>query len=495
MVIEKQEDLAGLPKTVIDGGAEAAKKSGQEGKWVFTVQKPSMIPFLQYAQNRALREKILKGYISRGDHNNEFDNKAIVSKIAALRVERANLLGYQTHADFALERSMAKDPKAVYELLNKLWEPALKVARKERDDMQELARNEGATFKLEAWDWWYYAEKVRKARFDLDETELRPYFLLDNVRQGAFDVAGKLYGIQFVERKDIPKYHEEVKVFEVKRNDGSHVGILFTDYFPRAGKRAGAWMSYFRKQERLDAKMITPIIYNVGNFSRPSGDMPALLSYDEVETLFHEFGHALHGLLSNCTYGSLSGTSVPRDFVELPSQIMENWVAEPEVLRSFARHYKTGEPIPQALIDKVKKSGTFNQGFATVEYLSAAFLDMDWHTLTATDIQDASAFEAKSLSAINLIPEIVVRYRSPYFSHIFSGGYSSGYYSYIWAEVLDADAFQLFKEKGLFDQATATSFRENILEKGGSDDAMKLYEKFRGKKPTIEPLLKKRGLM
>jgi peptidyl-dipeptidase Dcp len=495
MVVENKEDLAGLPNAVIDAAAELAKKSNLGGKWMFTVQKPSMIPFLQYANNRSLREKLYRGYTSRGDHNNEFDNKTILSKIAALRLERANLLGYKTHADFVLEQSMAKNPAAVYELVRKLWEPALKVATKERNDMQAMINKEGGTFRLESWDWWYYAEKVRKERFDLDENELRPYFQVDNVRKGAFDVAGKLYGIQFVERTDIPKYLDEVKVFEVKRTDGTHVGILYTDYYPRPGKRAGAWMSYFRKQERIDGQMITPIVYNVGNFSRPTGDKPALLSFEEVETMFHEFGHALHGLLSNCTYAGLSGTSVPRDFVELPSQIMENWASEPEVLRSYARHYKTGDPIPQTLIDKIKKSGTFNQGFATVEYLAASFLDMDWHTLRTQELQEANSFEKKSLDAIGLIPEIVSRYRSPYFSHIFSGGYSSGYYSYIWAEVLDADAFQVFKEKGLFDPATAKSFRENILEKGGTDEAMKLYEKFRGRKPSIEPLLKKRGLM
>ena len=492
LVIDKKEDLAGLPQTVIDGASDLAKKSKLEGKWVFSLQKPSMVPFLQYSTNRALREKIFKGYIMRGDQNNEFDNKVIVSKIAALRVERANLLGYKTHADFVLERNMAKNPEAVYDFLNKLWEPALKNARKERDEMQGLIEKEGGAVKLEPWDWWYYAEKVRKATYDLDENELRPYFLLDNVREGAFEVASKLYGIRFVERNDIPKYIDEVKVFEVKRSDGSHVGIFYTDYYPRPGKRAGAWSSGFRRQERRGDVFITPLVYNVGNFSRPAGDKPALLSFEEVETLFHEFGHALHSLLSNVTY---RGLSVPRDFVELPSQIMENWASEPEVLKMYARHYKTGEVIPQPLIEKIQKSRKFNQGFETVEYLSASFLDMDWHTLTSTEPMDANAFETRSLTKIQLMPEIVVRYRSPYFAHVFSGGYSAGYYSYIWAAVLDADAFEAFKEKGLFDQATARAFRENILSRGGTEDAMKMYENFRGRKPAIEPLLKRRGLM
>ena len=494
LVVEKKADLDGLPQSAIDGASDAAKKAGLAGKWVFTVQKPSMIPFLQYAKNRTLREKLLKAYIMRGDNNNEFDNKAIVSKIASLRVERAQLLGYNTHADFVEEKNMSKTPAAVYELLNKLWEPALKNALKERDALQELIRKEGGTFTLEPWDWWYYAEKERKAKYDLDENELRPYFLLENVRKGAFDVATKLYGLQFVERKDISKYVDETTVFEVKRNDGSHVGILYTDYFPRPGKQAGAWQGGFRSQEWRDGKMVTPLVYNVGNFSRPTGGKPALLSPEEVGTLFHEFGHALNALLQNQTYRSLS---VPGDFVELPSQIMENWAFDPEVLRMYAHHYKTGASIPQALIDKISNSDKFNQGFATVEYLAACFLDMDWHSLTAPTLVDANAFEKQSLDRIKLMPEIVVRYRSTYFKHIWSagGGYDAGYYYYIWAAVLDADAFEAFKEKGIFDQATAKAFMEHVLSKGATDDAMKQYEKFRGKKPSIEPLLKKRGLL
>ena len=335
---------------------------------------------------------------------------------------------------------------------------------------------------------------MRKAKFDLDEEALRPNFRLENVIDGAFTVAKRLYGIRFEERHDIPKYHEDVKTFEVTEADGSHIGILYTDYFPRASKRGGAWMSSFRKQSKVGAKNITPVIYNVGNLSKPTADKPALISYEEATTLFHEFGHALHGLLSDCTYESLSGTAVPRDFVELQSQIMENWASEPEVLKMYAKHYETGEPIPDELIKKVKDASKFNQGFATVEYLAASFLDTDWHTLTESQEQETLDFEDESLARIGLIPQIVVRYRSPYFNHIFSGGYSAGYYSYIWAEVLDADAFQAFKEAGLFDQKTAQSFRTNILARGGTEEPMTLYKRFRGAEPQIEPLLERRGL-
>ncbi len=495
LIIENKEDLDGLPKNVIDAAAEAAEKVGLKGKWIFTLQKPSLIPFLQYAKNRTLRETLFKAYIQRCDNNNEYDNKEIVSKIASLRVERARLLGYKTHADFVLDRTMAKNPETVYEFLHRVWKPALNAAKREAAELQKMINQEGHTFKLQPWDWWYYAEKLRLEQYNLDEQELRPYFLLDNVLRGAFSVATKLYGITFNERTDIPKYVDEVRVFEVKRTDGSHVGILYVDYFPRTGKRPGAWMSSFRVQHRRGDSLITPIIYNVGNFSRPTSEQPSLLSFEEVETLFHEFGHALHGLLSNVTYESLAGTTVPRDFVELPSQIMEHWASEPEVLRTYALHYKTGEPLPQHLIEKIQKSATFNQGFATVEYLAAAFLDMDWHTLTDTTLVNTTEFEQTSLNKIGLIPEIVVRYRSTYFSHIFSGGYSAGYYSYLWAEVLDSDAFESFKEKGFFNQEVAQAFLKNILERGGSEDPMTMYIRFRGKEPSIEPMLRKRGLL
>ncbi len=494
IVIEDEADLAGLPENVISAAAEAAKERELDGKWVFTIHKPSMIPFLQYSEKRDLREKIFKAYINVGNHDDELDNKANASEMAALRVKRANLLGYPTHAHFVLEENMAKEPKNVYDLLNQLWKPALVRAKQEAKELQALIDKEGKNFKLQPWDWWYYAEKVKKIKYDLDEEMLRPYFKLENVIDGVFGLAAQLWGIQLTERTDIPTYHPDVKVFEVKEANGDHIGILYTDYFPRASKRGGAWMNSYRKQSRVGGVEKTPVIFNVGNFSKPTGDKPSLLSLDETSTLFHEFGHALHGLLSDCTYPTISGTSVPRDFVELPSQIMENWAFEPDMLKQYAQHYETGEPIPDELIEKLKNAKYFNQGFITVEYLAASFLDMDWHTLTEAKEHDAMEFERQSLDKIGLIPEIVVRYRTPYFRHIFAGGYSSGYYSYIWAEVLDADAFEAFKENGLFDKEIAASFRKNILAAGGTEDPMVLYKRFRGAEPKIEPLLEKRGL-
>ena len=494
MIIDKEENLAGLPDAVITGAAEAAKERGHDGKWVFTIHKPSFIPFLQYSEKRDLREKVFKAYINQGDNSDELDNKEILEKMAALRVKKANLLGYETHAHFVLEENMAKVPENVYDLLYKLWKPALVIAKKEAYELQSMIYEEGNNFKLEPWDWWYYAEKVKKAKYNLDEEMLRPYFKLENVIDGVFQLADKLWGIQFEEKKKIPTYNEDVRVFEVKEADGSHIGILFTDYFPRASKRGGAWMSEYRDQSNIGGKQIRPVICNVGNFSKPTGDKPSLLSVDEVETLFHEFGHALHGLLTDCSYPKLSGTNVSRDFVELPSQIMENWAFEPDVLKLYAKHYETGEMIPDELVEKMKKASKFNQGFATVEYLAASFLDMDYHTLTQAKEVNALKFEKESLEKISLIPEIIVRYRSTYFRHIFSGGYSSGYYSYIWSEVLDSDAFQAFKETSLFDQKTAASYRKNILAAGGTEDPMVLYKRFRGKEPSIEPILEKRGL-
>ncbi len=494
LVIDNKNDLDGLPESSVSAATEAAQDHGYKGKWLFTLHKPSLIPFLKYSNKRELREKMYKGYIMRGNNNNELDNKEFILKLANLRLKRAKLLGFETHADFVLDINMAKKPENVYDLLNKLWKPALKIAKNELKEMQNLVKKDGKDFKLQAWDWWYYAEKLKKIKYALDDEQLRPYFRLENVLNGAFTVANKLFGIQFVERTDISVYHQDVKVFEVKEADGKHIAILYVDYFPRASKGGGAWMEAFRKQYRIGEKNITPIIYNVGNFSKPTKDKPSLISQGEVETLFHEFGHALHGMLSNCTYRGLSGTSVARDFVELPSQIMENWATEPEVMKTYAKHYQTGETMPDELIAKIQKSGHFNQGFKTVEYLAASFLDMDWHTISEPAEINPLEFENKSLSKIGLIPEIATRYRSTYFSHIFAGGYSSGYYSYIWAEVLDADAFAAFKENGIFDQKTAKSFQENILSAGASEDAMELYKRFRGTEPKIEPLLKRRGL-
>lgn len=495
LIIDNNEDLAGLPKSIIDAASEVAVASGDSGKWIFTIHKPSLIPFLQYSEKRELREKIFKAYINKGNHNDELDNKAIVSKLALLRIERANLLGYSCHADYILEENMSVKPENVFKLLDQLMKSAIKVAKQESIELQNLIDKEGGNFKLEAWDWWYYTEKLRKEKFDLDEEILRPYFKLENVRDGAFALANKLYGIQFNEVIDIPKYHEDVKAYEVKEADGSHIGILYMDFFPRKSKRGGAWMSSYRKQSIKDGKKIHPVIVNVCNFSKPTAGKPALLSFEEVTTLFHEFGHGLHGLLSNCEYNSLSGTSVARDFVELPSQIMENWASEPELLKIYAKHYETGEIIPQEIIDKIKESSKFNQGFITTEYLAAALLDMSWHTMKEKSEIDVNKFEEETLTNLGLMPEIVVRYRSTYFNHIFSGGYSSGYYSYIWSAILDADAFSSFKETGLFDKNIAESFRRNILERGGSEKPMALYKKFRGAEPKIDALLKRKGFI
>ena len=491
LFIDSQEDLAGLSPGVIEGAAIAAAEAGQEGKWLFTVHRPSVYPFLDSADNRELREQIFTAYIMRGDHGDDFDNKEILSTVLVLRAERAKLLGYDTHADFILDERMAKTPQAVYQLLDDLWNPSLTVAREEAATLQAAIEADGFDFNLEPWDWRYYAEKVRQARYDVDEQEVRPYFMIDNVIDGAFTVANRLYGIEFTERTDIPTYHPDVRTYEVTDVDGSHLGVFMADYYPRPGKRGGAWSSDIRGQWIKDGEEVRPVVLNVGNFSRPVGDDPALLSLEQVHTLFHELGHGLHSLLSDLQYRG--SADVKWDFVELPSQIMENWLLEPEVLKLYATHYQTGEVIPDELVAKVRAAEQFNQGFSSVEYLAACYLDMDWHTLEDPAGVDVNAFEKASMDKIGLIPEIVVRYRSTYFGHIISG-YSAGYYSYIWAEVLDADAFEAFKETSLFDQETALAFRTNILERGGSEDPEVLYLRFRGQEPSVEPLLKKRGL-
>jgi peptidyl-dipeptidase Dcp len=492
LVIDAPADLAGLPERVVAGAAEVAKRDSLEGKWVFTLQSPSLWPFLQYAANRELRREMFQAYINRCDHGDEFDNKAPLSRIAALRAERAQLLGYKTHADFVLEQNMAKTPAGVYGLLDRLWGPAKTVAGREAADLQAAIRADGKDFTLEPWDWWYYTEKVRMARFDLDEQVVRPYFELGRVIEGAFYVSKQLFGVSFTPLPDLPVYNSEVKAYEVKDADGSHLAIYYVDYHPRDSKRGGAWSSEFRGTWVRDGKSVRPVVINCGNFSRPVGDAPALLSLDEVETLYHELGHGLNAILSKVRYNSQG--NVTRDFVELCSQVMENWATEPEVLKVYAKHYQTGEVIPIELVNKLKQAGKFNQGFVTVEYLAASYLDMNWHTLAEPKEQEVTAFENASLAKIGLPKEIVTRYRSPYFRHIFSGGYSAGYYSYIWAEVLSADAFQAFKEKGLFDPATARSFRTNIMERGASEEPMALYQRFRGREPAVEPLLEKRGL-
>ncbi len=492
LILERKEDLAGLPPSVVDMGAATAKQVGMAGKWVYTLQVPSWTPFLQYSERRELREKIHTAYCMRGDRNNDKDNKEIIRKILALKLERAKLLGYATPADFILEENMAKNPGAVNSFLEKLWAPALGRAKSERDEMQSIIDREKGGFRLEHWDWWYYAEKLRKEKYALEDSAIRPYFKLDNVKQGIFLLCEKLYGIKFLERKDLPIYHPEVQTYEVQEADGRHIGVLYMDFFPRASKRGGAWSGGFRRQYYENGKRVAPISNIVCNFTRPTADAPSLLSTDEVETFFHEFGHSLNTLFSDTAYET---RNIPRDSVELPSQIMENWALHPELLKLYARHYKTGEIIPKELIDKIDKSRLFNQGFATVEYLAASILDMQWHTLKDPAAVDVNRFESEAMSRIGLIREIVPRYRTTYFNHIFSSGYSAGYYSYIWAEVLDADAFEAFKEKGLFDKATAASFRKNVLSVNGTEDAMLLYKRFRGAEPKIEPLLKRRGLL
>ncbi|MGJ1450538.1 M3 family metallopeptidase [Sphingobacterium spiritivorum] len=494
LVIDKEADLEGLTSDLKAAAAEAAKAKGLKDKWVFTLKNPSIMPFLQYAKNRDLRKKIWEAYSLRGNNGNDADNKEIVRKIANLRLEKAKLLGFANHAAYVLSESMAENPANVYDLLNKLWTPALAKAKVEAADIQKEIIAAKDTFNVAPYDWRYYAEIIRKKRFALNEEDIKPYLSLQSVREGAFSVANKLYGLTFVALNNVPVYHPEVEVYEVKDKDGSHLGLLYADFFPRASKKGGAWMTSYRSQYRKEGKRVAPVISIVCNFTKPIGDEPALLTFDEATTLFHEFGHALHGLLSNVKYKSLAGTSVPRDFVELPSQIMENWVADPEVLKVYAKHYKTGEAIPDSLISKMQKAGTFDQGFATVEYLAASLLDMNYHTITAPVKEDINAFEKGAMNKIGLINSIIPRYRSTYFEHIFSGGYSAGYYAYIWSEVLDSDAFAAFKEKGLYDQGTAASFRRNILERGGTGNPAQMYRTFRGADPNPVYLMKKRGL-
>ncbi|MCL1095080.1 M3 family metallopeptidase [Shewanella kaireitica] len=495
LVIDTKADLAGLPEDVISVAAQTATKRGHEGKWVFTTSRPSITPFLTYADSRELREKIYKGYVERGNNNNAHDNKKILAKMAALRAERAQLMGYKTHAHFVLEERTAQTPENVYGLLNKVWPAALAQAEAEVADMQALIDSEGGDFKLAGWDWWYYSDKIRVAKYSFNEQQTRPYFSLENTLKGVFYTANRLFGITVKERTDLPKYNDEVRTWEVYDKDGELMAIFMGDYYVRDSKRGGAWMNSYRQQYNMNGVESKPIIVNVLNYPRPVGNEPALLTFDEASTLFHEFGHALHGMLSDVEYRSQAGTSVPRDYVEFPSQVMENWMTQPEVLAQFAKHYKTGEVIPQELVKKIQAASKFNQGFATVEYMAATKLDLDWHTVTDFMPKDAAKFEAESLNKMGLIGEIAPRYRSTYFSHIFSGGYSAGYYSYLWSDILGADAFEAFKENGIFDKATADAFRDNILSQGGSEDPMKLYKQFRGKEAGIDPLLRSRGLL
>lgn len=494
--VTDEAQLKGLPESAKAAAAEEATAAGHAGEWLFTPKRTSFTPVLQYCENRELRKELLLAYTTRANHDNENDNKAIIIREMELRIEKANLFGYSNPADNILADCMAKNHQTVDAFLQSVWEPSLNAAKREAAELQELLEKDMPGEKLQPWDWWFYAEKLRKAKYALDEEELKPYFELNNVRSGAFGVATKLYGLQFEQLQEMPVYNEEVEVFKVTYADGSLVGILYTDYFPRAGKRPGAWMnnivSQYVDEEGIDHR---PVIINVGNFNKPTAGNPSLLSMDDVETLFHEFGHALHGLMSKATYKSLSGTNTPRDFVELPSQFMENYCYQPEVLKTYAFHYQTGEVIPDSLIAKLNKASKFNQGFVQTELLCASILDMDFHKLTTADGLDVNAFEAQSMEKMGMIPEIIVRYRPTFYNHIFTTGYAAGYYSYTWSAVLDSDAFAAFVETGdIFDAATAARMRR-LLEQGGTKDAQELYIEFRGKQADPKHLLRKRGFL
>lgn len=493
LVITDKKDLAGLPQNIIDAAAEAAKQKKKSG-WLFTLSNASVMPFLQYAENRELRKQIWTAYQNRANNNNEYDNNKVLIEIANLRTEKAQMMGYNRYADYGLEETMAKNPESVSKLLSDLWKPALENAKNESAAIKKMMVADKVSGEVQPYDWRYYTEKIRKERFDLDEQQLKQYLSIDNVQNGIFAVTEKLFGLKYKQLTNIPTFHEDITTWVVLDADGTELGILLMDFYARPSKRGGAWMTSYRKQQMKDGKRILPIISLTCNFPAPVGDAPTLLTFDETTTFFHEFGHGLHGLLSNVNYKSLSGTSVSRDFVELPSQIMENWATDPEVLKMYARHYKTGEVMPDGLISKFQKAGTFDQGFATVEYLAAAILDMDYHTQSKPITMSAEKFEKQSLEKIGLTDAIIPRYRSTYFTHVFSGGYAAGYYSYIWAAVLDADAFDAFKKTSLFNPELAKKFRTHILEKGGTEDSMILYNKFRGKKPEVKPLLIRRGL-
>ena len=488
--------LEGLPESAKAAAKEEAVAAGRADAWLFTPKRTSFTPVLQYCKNRELRKQLLIDYTTRGNHDNANDNKSVINQTMRLRLEKAQLLGYDCPANYILADCMAKDAKTVDAFLQSVWEPSLAAAKREAAELQKLLEQDFPGEKLQPWDWWYYAEKLRKAKYDLDEEEIKPYFELSNVRRGAFQLAHNLYGLNFEQLDNMPVYNKEVEVFKVTDADGSLVGILYTDYFPRAGKRPGAWMNNILPQY-VDAEGVDhrPIIINVGNFNKPTKDNPSLLSMDDVETLFHEFGHALHGLMSKATYKTLSGTNTPRDFVELPSQFMENYCYEPQILKTYAFHYQTGEVMPQELIDKINAAKKFNQGFVETELLSASILDMDYHELTNCDTIDVNAFEAASMEKMHMIPEIIVRYRSTFYNHIFTTGYEAGYYSYTWAAVLDADAFAAFKETGdILNPEVAKRFR-HLLEQGGTRDAQDLYLEFRGKNADPKYLLQRKGFI
>lgn len=490
--VTDKNDLGSLPSSLVAVAQNEAKARGHESGWSFTLQRPSINPFLQSSPNRDYREKLFTGYAMRGDNDNENDNKAILEEMVNLRLERANLLGYKTHADFVLDDSMAKTPEAVYSFMDQLWPAALNVSKSERKVLVDAMKRDGVDKEFRGSDWRYYVEKIRAERYNFNEEETRPYFEFTAVRDGAFMLANRLFGLTFKELKNVPTWHPDQMVFEVLNADGSHLGVIYMDFFARESKSGGAWMNELRMQSNVN-EFVTPIVTNNFNFPPPTEDGPSLLSFSEAQTLFHEFGHGLHGLFSNVRYRSLSGTNVPRDFVEFPSQVMENWMSEPEVLKLYAKHYQTGEIIPDEMIERMNEANKFNQGFATVEYMAAAYLDMAWHTVADKKERKTREFEKAEMTRLGLIEEILPRYRSTYFAHIFSGEYSAGYYSYLWSEVLDADTFAAFKKAGIFNHELADRYR-TMLSKGGSEPGMDLYVEFRGQKPEIEPLLIKKGL-
>ena len=495
MVLEKS-DLDGLSQDIIAAAQQTAKEKNKANKYVFTIAKPSMIPFLTYSKRRDLRKKLYDAYTSQGDNNDALDNKDILIEISNLRLKKAQLLGYPSHAHYVLDQNMAKNPDNVFELLDKMWKPAIARAKYEIEQMQEIVDAEGNNFTIEAHDWFYYAEKVKMRDYALEEDMLRPYFKLENVIDGAFQVATKLYGLTFHPIKGVENYHPEAKIYEVKDENGAHIAIYYADHHPRATKRGGAWMSEMRQQHAMNGKDQRPLITNVMNFTKPTASKPSLLSMDETLTLFHEFGHAVHGILSRCTYPSVAGTNTPRDFVEFPSQVFENWAMAPEVLKLYAKHYETGEIMPKDLMEKIQKAGHFNQGFATVEYMAASYLDMFYSSITAPLKVNVNDFEKEKMQNLGLMDEIIPRYRSTYFRHVFSSpmGYSAGYYGYMWSEVLDADTYAYFKTTDLFDKEKAIAFRDKILARGGTEDAMKMYKNFRGQEPNVEALIQKRGM-
>ncbi|MDN5216427.1 M3 family metallopeptidase [Fulvivirgaceae bacterium BMA12] len=495
LVLDNREDLKGLPETAIEAAAQIAKEKGHEGKWAVTLDYPSYVPFMTYADNRALREKLFLAFSSRAFGKAENDNQDIVLKIVALRKERASLLNYETHANFVLERRMAESPDKVFDFLHNLLRHALPVAKEELQELTRYAQKMGAPEPLQRWDFSYYAEKLKKEKFSIEDELLKPYFKLENVVQGVFGVATKLYGLNFVERDDIDKYHPEVTTYEVTDDNGQHVAIFYADFFPRPGKRGGAWMTSFQGQFKSPEKEQRPHASIVCNFTKPTPTKPSLLTFNEVTTLFHEFGHALHGILANGRYESISGTNVYWDFVELPSQVLENWCYEKECLDLFAEHFETGEKIPAEYVQRIKDSANFNEGLATVRQLGFALLDMVWHTTDPEKIEDVADFEKETLQQTNLFPEVSGINMSCAFAHIFQGGYSSGYYSYKWAEVLDADTFEYFKEKGIFNRQVADLFKKHILSAGGSEHPMTLYKRFRGKEPSPEALLRRAGIL